>query len=134
MNVKRFYAGLTLNNCEPNCAQGAVVNVSVSIALYAPTSGSHPYFTVMTVTDRAGNINTYADTNGPSGGMGSISNALTTADMPAAAPAAASNGLPATGVWYPAGFPNVACGPPTAGTNGLNTSYLEGAGRDLAMS
>jgi hypothetical protein len=46
----------------------------------------------------------------------------------AATPAAASNGLPATGVWYPASAPNVACGPPTAGTNGLNTSYLEGAG------
>ena len=46
------------------------------------------------------------------------------ADMPpASAPATQSNGLPA-GAWFPAGFPTMACGPPTPGTNGLNTSYL----------
>ncbi len=116
---------MNVNDCQPSCAQGDVVNVPVSIALSAPTGGSSPYFTAMTVRDSAGNTNTYADTGGPSSGMGTLSDALYKADMaPAAAPTTQANGLPAD-AWFPAGFPNVACGPPTAGTNGLNTSYLQ---------
>jgi hypothetical protein len=37
-----------------------------------------------------------------------------------------SNGLPSSGVWYPGSkWPNVACGPPTSQTAGLNTSYVD---------
>jgi hypothetical protein len=41
-----------------------------------------------------------------------------------APPTTQADGLPA-GAWFPAGYPNVACGPPTAGMNGLNTSYID---------
>jgi hypothetical protein len=75
---------IDLNNGVPNMAQGTVANVTVSIALSAPASSSHPYFTAMTVTDSAGNKNTYADTTGPSGGMTLGSDGLS-ADIPVAA-------------------------------------------------
>jgi hypothetical protein len=113
---------IDVNNGVPNMAQGTVVNVPVSIALSAPTGGSSPYFTAMTITDRSGNTNTYAA--GSNGTLGTLSNALYVADeAPTAAPTAQANGLPAD-AWFPAGYPNVACGPPTAQTDGLNTSYI----------
>lgn len=109
---------ISIDNGVPNMAQGAVVNVPVSIALSAPANGS---FTAMTVTDHAGNTNTYSF-NGGSGTYG-----LSNADKAPASAPTQSSGLPATGVWYPAGFPDLACGPPTPGTNGLNTSYIQAA-------
>ena len=114
---------INVNNCQPDCARGTTVNVPVSVALSAPTSGSSPYFTAITLTDSSGHTNTYAA--GSDGLMRNISNAMYIADMPpASAPTAQSDGLPA-GAWFPAGFPDIACGPPTSGTNGLNTSYLQ---------
>lgn len=111
---------ISLNNCDPNCAPGTRVSVPVSIALSSPVNGS---FTVMTVKDHAGNADTYNFSSGTNTyGLG--------VDDPApATPAIQSNGLPTTGVWYPwANFPNIACGPPTAETSGLNTSYIDETG------
>jgi hypothetical protein len=63
-----------VNNCQPNCAQGTTVDVPVSVALSAPTSGSSPYFTAMTLTDSSGNTNTYAA--GSNGSLSVVSDAL----------------------------------------------------------
>ncbi len=115
---------INVNNCQPDCAVGTTVNVPVSVALSAPTSGSSSYFTAITLTDSSGKRNTYAA--GSNGLMRNISNAMYIADMPpASAPTAQSNGLPAASAWFPAGFPDIACGPPTSGTNGLDTSYRQ---------
>jgi hypothetical protein len=67
-----------VNNCKPNCAQGTTVNVTVSVALSAPTSGSSPCFTAMTLTDNSGNTNTYAA--GANGSLNVVSDALYVAD------------------------------------------------------
>ena len=67
-----------VNNCKPNCAQGTTVDVTVSVALSAPTSGSSPYFTAMTLTDSSGDTNTYAA--GSNGSLNVISDALYIAD------------------------------------------------------
>ncbi len=72
-----------VNNCQPNCAQGTTVDVRVSVALSAPTSGSSPYFTAMTLTDSSGNTNTYAA--GSNGSLSVVSDALYIADEPPAA-------------------------------------------------
>jgi hypothetical protein len=78
---------------------GTTVNVPVSVALSAPTSGSSPYFTAITLTDSSGNRNTYAA--GSNGLMRNISNAMYIADMPpASAHTARSNGLLAS-AWFP---------------------------------
>ena len=70
------------------------MNVPVSVALSAPTSGSRPYFTAITLTDSSGNTNTYAA--GSNGLMRNISNAMYIADKPPASSSTAqSNGLPA---------------------------------------
>lgn len=71
---------INVNSCQPNCAQGAAVNVRVSIALSAPVNG---IFSAMTVTDHAGNTNTYS----PNGGSDTYG--LSTADK---APAASDPG------------------------------------------
>ena len=63
-----------VNNCQPNCAEGTTVDVTVSVALSAPTSGSSPYFTAMTLTDISGNTNTYAA--GSNGSLSVVSDAL----------------------------------------------------------
>lgn len=86
-----------VNNCKPNCAQGTTVDVTVSVALSAPTSGSSPYFTLMTLTDSSGNTNTYAA--GANGSLNVVSDALYIADE---APAGVQ---PA-----PAGLTNLKCG------------------------
>ena len=51
---------INVNNCQPDCARGTTVNVPVSVALSAPTSGSSPHFTAITLTDSSGHTNTYA--------------------------------------------------------------------------
>jgi hypothetical protein len=112
---------IRLDNGVPNMAQGTVANVPVSIGLSDPVKGD---FTVMTATDHAGNKNTYSfpgdsNTDGLS------------VDVPAAPPATQADGLPSTGVWYPAGYPNVACGPPLAGNGPLNTSYVDESGNGV---
>jgi hypothetical protein len=90
---------INVNNCQPDCAMGTTVNVPVSVALSAPTSGSSPYFTSITLTDSSGNRNTYAA--GSNGLMRNISNAMYIADMPpASAHTARSNGLLAS-AWFP---------------------------------
>ena len=96
---------INVNNCQPDCARGTTVNVPVSVTLSAPTSGSSPYFTAITLTDSSGNTNTYA--TGSNGLMRNISNAMYIADMPpASAPTAQSNGL-LGGRVIPAGFPDI---------------------------
>jgi hypothetical protein len=67
-----------VNNCQPNCAEGTTVYVTVSVALSAPTSGSSPYFTAMTLIDSSGNTNTYAA--GSNGSLSVVSDALYIAD------------------------------------------------------
>ena len=67
-----------VNNCQPNCAEGTTVDVTVSVALSAPTSGSRPYFTAMTLKDSSGNTNTYAA--GSNGSLSVVSDALYIAD------------------------------------------------------
>ena len=47
-----------MDNGVPNMAQGTIVNVWVAIALSAPSNDNN--FTTMTVTDSAGNKNTYS--------------------------------------------------------------------------
>ena len=54
------------------------MNVPVSVALSAPTSGSRPYFTAITLTDSSGNTNTYAA--GANGPLRNISDAMYIAD------------------------------------------------------
>ena len=80
-----------VNNCQPNCAQGTTVDVPVSVALSAPTSGSSPYFTAMTLTDRVGNTNTYAA--GSNGSLRVVSDALYIAHEAPAASQPAPAGL-----------------------------------------
>jgi len=80
-----------VNNCQPNCAQGTTVDVTVSVALSAPTSGSSPYFTAMTLTDSSGNTNTYAA--GSNGSLNVVSDALYIADEAPAAAQPAPAGL-----------------------------------------
>ncbi len=80
-----------VNNCQPNCAQGTTVDVRVSVALSAPTSGSSPYFTAMTLTDSSGNTNTYAA--GSNGSLSVVSDALYIADEVPAATQPAPAGL-----------------------------------------
>ena len=80
-----------VNNCQPNCAQGTTVDVPVSVALSAPTSGSSPYFTAMTLTDSSGNTNTYAA--GSKGSLSVVSDALYIADEAPAASQPAPAGL-----------------------------------------
>jgi hypothetical protein len=107
---------INVNNCQPDCAEGTTVNVAVSLALSAPTSGSSPYFTAITLTDSSGNTNTYAA--GPNGLMRNISNAMYIADMPPApVPTAQSNGLPAA-AWFSADFPDIRVGRRPPGPTG----------------
>jgi len=80
-----------VNNCQPNCAVGTTVDVTVSVALSAPTSGGSPHFTAMTLTDRAGNTNTYAARS--NGLLSVVSDALYIADEPPAASRPAPAGL-----------------------------------------
>ena len=80
-----------VNNCQPNCAEGTTVDVTVSVALYAPTSGSSSYFTAMTLTDRSGNTNIYAARS--NGLLSVVSDALYIADEAPAASRPAPAGL-----------------------------------------
>jgi hypothetical protein len=80
-----------VNNCQPNCAEGTTVDVTVSVALSAPTSGSRPYFTAMTLTDSSGNTNTYAA--GSNGSLSVVSDALYIAHEAPAASQPAPAGL-----------------------------------------
>ena len=95
-----------VNNCQPNCAEGTTVDVTVSVALSAPTSGSSPYFTAMTLTDRSGNTNTYAA--GSNGLLSVVSDALYVADEAPAASRPAPAGLTNCGGSVYAG-PNTSC-------------------------
>jgi len=99
---------IALDNGVPNMAQGTVVNVPVSIALSAPVNGS---FTAMTVTDHAGNENTYSFGGSSTYGLGVDDPAPSAA--PAATPSPASANSPAAGApscttiagYYPGGQP-----------------------------
>lgn len=70
----------------------------------APTPGTSPYFTAMTLTDSSGNKDTYAA--GSNGGLNNVSDALTIADEGSGAPAALSGTDCGDGVY--AG-PNTSC-------------------------
>ncbi len=85
------YGSFNVNNCQPNCAEGTTVDVTVSVALSAPTSGGSPYFTAMTLTDSSGNTNTYAA--GSNGSLSVVSDALYIADEAPAASRPAPAGL-----------------------------------------
>jgi hypothetical protein len=87
-----------VNNCQPNCAQGTVVNVPVSIALSNSTGSSSPYFTAMTLTDSSGNTNTYAANS--NGSLSVVSDALYVANEAPAASQAAPAGTDCGGGVY----------------------------------
>lgn len=105
-----------LQGCVPDCASGSETPTPAYLVLYDPVNGR---FTA---------IAEYVNGRNDATMWPEIASQADPAGEPEparSAPAAPSNGLPASGVWYPAGFPDVACGPPTAGTDGLNTSYLQ---------
>ncbi len=90
-HIAKGSGSFNVNNCKPNCAQGTTVDVTVSVALSAPTSGSSPYFTAMTLTDSSGNTNTYAA--GSNGSLSVVSDALYIADEAPAGAQPAPAGL-----------------------------------------
>ncbi len=108
-----------LQGCVPDCASGSETPTPAYLVLSDPVNGK---FTAITEYVNGRNDTTMwpeiASQTDPAGEPEPARSA------PAAPVNAPSSELPATGVWYPAGFPDVACGPPTAGTDGLNTSYL----------
>jgi hypothetical protein len=58
-------------------------------------------------------------------GLAACGSSSAPTSAPAGHAAAQATGLPA-GAWYPGSkWPNVACGSPTSGTNGLNTTYVD---------
>ena len=94
-------------------ATGAKTNIPVSIALSAPTSGSKPYYTAMTVTDSAGRTDTFTTTYLDE--MTETSSGITSAGTAPSAPASsAPSGYTAcgtgTGVSEVYAGPNTSCG------------------------
>jgi hypothetical protein len=96
---------INLNNCDPNCAQGTVVDVPVSIGLIDPVNGS---FNAMTVTDHAGNTNTYSlsdnstDTDGLN--VDDPAPAAAAAPSPGNSPAAGAPSCTTVSGYYPGGM------------------------------
>jgi hypothetical protein len=111
-------AGLSLAACGSAKAPAAAPTVTHTVT--APAAAPKPSATTAPTTP--------APTTPAPAPVKTVYVQAPAAPAPAApaapAPTAQSNGLPA-GAWFPAGYPNVACGPPTPGTNGLNTRYLQ---------
>ena len=110
-----------IQGCVPDCASGSETPTPAYLVLSDPVNGE---FTAIAEfvdgRDDATRWPQIVDQADPAGEP----------EPARSAPAAASNGLPAAGGWYPAGFSNVACGPPTSSAafpnpEGLNTSYLQ---------
>jgi hypothetical protein len=112
---------MDIQGCVPDCATGSETPTPAYLVLSDPVNGK---FTAI-----AEYVNGRNDaTMWPE--IASQADPAGEPELARSAPAALSNGLPATGVWFPAGFPDVACGPPThsaafANPDGLNTSYLQ---------
>jgi hypothetical protein len=99
-----------IQGCVPNCATGTETPVAATITLYDPVNGK---FTAVLEQRDGTETTSWPQSAAPSNPIVAVPS-----------PTAAGDGLP-VGVWFPAGHLNIACGPPTASTNGLNTSYVE---------
>jgi len=88
---------INVNNCQPDCAQGTITNVNVSVSMSDPTGGPNPYYTEMTAQDASGNENTYSA--GSNGSMEVTSDALYIADEAPGSSAGSSGDQYAQDIW-----------------------------------
>jgi hypothetical protein len=110
-----------IQGCVPDCASGSETPTPAYLVLSDPVNGK--FTAIAEYVDGRNDATMWPEIVDQADPAGEPEPARST-------PAAASNGLPATGVWYPVGFPNVACGPPISSAafpnpDGLNTSYLQ---------